>query len=62
MLLADGDDHIHLVDFDFIYFLVMKKDDANLYRVLGMEAVCLVNFSIDPNNAPRLDGFCIRFY
>lgn len=39
-----------------------SEDDVDLCRELDMDEVRWVIFSIDPESAPGLDGFCSRFY
>lgn len=54
-----GTSQFQLSDFDDIPSLVLNEDDVELCRVLKIEEVRQVVFSIDPFSAPEPDGFCI---
>lgn len=61
-LLTDGDGQFQLYDFSFILSLIIDEEDVDLCRIPDMREIRQMVFSIDPDNAPRLDGFYSRFY
>lgn len=61
-LLTDEDSQFQREDFSFIPSLITEEDDVDLYRIPDIEEVRQVVFSIDPDSAPGLNGFCSRFY
>lgn len=61
-LLTDKDSQFQPEDFSFIPSLITEEDDVDLCRIPDIEEVRQVVFSIDPDSAPGLNGFCSRFY
>lgn len=61
-LLTDEDSQFQPEDFSFIPSLITEEDDVDLCMIPDIEEVRQVVFSIDPDSAPGLNGFCSRFY
>lgn len=51
-----------LAKFDFSSLLVTELDDTELCKLSNKKEVRQVVFFIDPDSAPRPNGFCNRFY